>query len=541
MKKLYLFLICSFIIILNSFSQATHLKTISTSNETNQTIRPGLTFNGNHYFSASKSNFLTFSTMWKTDGTESGTIDFIDSDDVFDASPIFVFNNDLYYLANELNVRTIYKTDGINSIPVITPTATSLQIGFDHRTVATLNSNFIFFYGDTTTGFELYSSDGTPGNITLVKDIRPGTASSFPNYFTKIAGNKIVFTANDGTNGTELWVTDGTSAGTQLVKDIDTSGSSGITKLTSFNGKAYFAQGNEIWESDGTEAGTQIFLNLRSDDTSDQPFYEYNNELYFTAYDTTFNFVDLWKTNGTITGSSILASGLEYADVFQKTNTLLFFAAYTNANGYELWRTDGTPQGTYLTRDINPGPEDSLVADPSLGNGGDKLFFESVFITSNSVLEDEQDGELWSSDGTEVGTLLNTTIDSGSGEGNPDDFFNINDKLIFKADADVNGNGTNAGINLWITDTNLLSNTTYTTKENNIILYPNPAKDYLIIKTNNVLNIEEISLYSLDGREIAKYYKYNSKICIENIESGTYILNIKTLDGTKKSVKFIKS
>lgn len=541
MKKKYHFLISFTLTFTVSFSQATHFKTISTASTTNQTISPGVTFNGNHYFRAGKSNFPSFSTMWRTDGTAAGTIDFINSDDVYDATPIFVFNNELYYFLNKLNVRSIYKTDGNNSTAVITPTATSLQIGFDGRNVAIINSNFVFFHGDATTGYELYSSDGTAGNLTLIKDIRPGTASSFPNYFTKVAGNKVVFTANDGTNGTELWVTDGTTAGTQLVKDINSaSGSSGITKLTSFNGKAYFAQGNNIWETDGTTAGTQVFLNLRSDDTSEQPFYEYNDELYFTAFDATFNFIDLWKTDGSVTGSSILVSGLNYADVFQKTNSLLFFAADTDANGYELWRTDGTPQGTFLTRDINTGPEDSLVADPALGNGGNLLYFEGIFYSDDPNTENALSGELWSSDGTTTGTLLNTTIDPSSGQGNPDDFFNINNKLIFKADANENGNGTNTGINLWITDANLLSNPDINLEERDVVVYPNPTTDNLFIKSNRDIIINRINIYTLEGRLVKQLTNLESSIDVRDLKSGIYILQLESLNDNKNCLKFIK-
>src|ERR671910_2568869 len=45
---------------------------------------------------------------------------------------------------------------------------------------------------------------------------------------------------------------------------------------------------------------------------------------------------------------------------FDAGNGVAFFQAYQPATGRELWRTDGTEAGTYLVKDINPGPADSL-------------------------------------------------------------------------------------------------------------------------------------------------------------------------------------
>ena len=540
MKHLYFILIFNFTSVLTTHAQATFFKTISTSSQTNQSISAGIEFNGHHYFSASKSTSLSFSTMWKTNGTSSGTIDFINSDNVYDAAPIFVFNSELYYLINDQNVKKIFKTNGITNTSFLEPIAEAPEVSFDKRTVAIINNNFIFSYGNTITGQELYISDGTPTNTPiLLKDINSGTNSSNPIYFTKIDNNKIVFRADDGINGRELWVTDGTSAGTQLIKNINPTGSSSINKLTSFNGKAYFSLGNDIWETDGTEIGTKIFLNLRSNDNSEDPFYEYNGVLYFTAFDATFNKIDLWKTDGTIIGSSILTSGLNYADVFQKTNNLLFFAASDDAHGYELWRTNGTPTGTFLTRDINVGPDDSLVSNPSLGNGGDKLFFEATFYDNDDSIEDQFSNELWASNGTEIGTLLDTTIDPSSGGGKPDDFFNINGKLIFKANADADNNGTNRGINLWVANANLLTVDDNENKENTISIYPNPTKSTFHFKGNTSI-LQTATLFSIDGRKIKTINNPIAGVSISELNYGTYLLTLTFNNGSKQTEKIIK-
>jgi ELWxxDGT repeat protein len=76
---------------------------------------------------------------------------------------------------------------------------------------------------------------------TLVKDIRPGGASSGPSSLANVAGT-LFFRATDPTHGAELWKSDGTAAGTKLVKNIAPSnGWSTPEFLTNVAGTLYFA------------------------------------------------------------------------------------------------------------------------------------------------------------------------------------------------------------------------------------------------------------------------------------------------------------
>ncbi len=443
-----------------------------------------------------------------------------------------------------LDVRKIFKTDGTTSVPFLEPTAVAPEVGFDNRTLAILGASFIFTYGNTTTGYELYISDGTPTNTPmLLKDIRPGPNSSAPIYFTKIANNKVVFRADDGINGRELWITDGTTAGTNLIKNINPNGSASLNGLTAFNGKAYFQSGGAIWETDGTEAGTVEFLNLRMDDNSEYPFHIYKDAMYFTAFDAAFDKVDLWKTDGTVEGSTILASNLNYADVFKGTNDLLFFAAEDEAHGYELWRTDGTVDGTFLTRDIAAGPNTGLasfLSELDLGNGGDRLFFEGQYRDENGNPDADLSGELWSSDGTNSGTVLSTTINQTSTGSSPESFFNINGRLIFKANVNSDGNFTNRGINLWSVDANLLSVAEHTAPTADFALYPNPSSDYFAVKNQNN-TIRQIEIFSIEGRKIKTIASNFQFIEIGDIQDGIYIVTLILKNGTRHALKLLKS
>jgi len=84
------------------------------------------------------------------------------------------------------------------------------------------------------------------------------------------------------------------------------------------------------------------------------------------------------------------------ASLLCRVGGIVYFRAFTLDTGYEIWRTDGTEAGTYLLKDINPGPQGSFPAQLTAVNGA--LFF--------AAFDGDHGTELWRSDGTEAGTLL---------------------------------------------------------------------------------------------------------------------------------------
>ena len=288
---------------------------------------------------------------------------------------------------------------------------------------------------------------------TSVIDINPTTDSlvSPPDsvQFMPI-GDVTYFVANDGTTGQELWITDGTDAGTRLVKDINPGSSSSYPGVFhEFNGELFFVaddgvNGEELWKSDGTEAGTILLADIHPGSGYQYPygegplqsfprdFTELNGVLLFSAEDSV-NGAEIWTTDGTTAGTALLVDiypgtfddfGETYPNSSNPTGLTVFngevyFAADNGSSGRELWKTDGTADGTVLVRDIYTGeynyirngndygvyPNSSSPAQLTVV--GDTLFFvaRDFLELGASVEQDQSNDELWKTDGTSAGTV----------------------------------------------------------------------------------------------------------------------------------------
>ncbi|MCB2198344.1 T9SS type A sorting domain-containing protein [bacterium] len=300
----------------------------------------------------------------------------------------------------------------------------------------------VAFSGD----YELYKTDGTATNTSLVKDIN-SSGSSSPENFIAMNGT-LYFEATDGSNGRELWKSDGTSGGTSMVVDIYDSGDGGFENPYVWNSKIYyggvgsFLSQQELWVSDGTSGGTELLKEIHTNNYSSgapMDFCEFDGSLYFSANSSSGR--ELWVTDGTTIGTSIVkdirsGSSSSSPEHLIDLGTLLVFRAADADSGKEIWRSDGTEIGTYCVKDINSGSGNGII-DTSYMALFDSFIYFGAYTPDDST-------ELWRTDGTYSGTTLVKEINP-SGSSSPNSFVEANDLLFFVAtDAD--------GKELWVTD-----------------------------------------------------------------------------------------
>lgn len=307
-----------------------------------------------------------------------------------------------------------------------------------------LGQRFFFFANDGTHGEELWQSDGT--TATLVLDIRPGSSGSAPRNLVALGGT-VAFVADDGVHGAEPWVSDGTASGTRMLRDIRLGAAgSGPNQLTATNRGLVFAaddgvNGQELWISNGVVTSMVADISVGAASSSPGQFAEVNGLVLFAASNGSSG-RELWSTDGTSVMQLVdIAPGTPSSSPDSITATLLgaFFTADDGMSGRELWRTDGTASGTHLVRDIRPGPEGSSIRSMTSD------VFQIWFVADDGV----SGPELWRSDGI-LATLVQDLF-PGTASPRPSDLCLVSPgRIVFAADSSSNASANDR--ELWSSD-----------------------------------------------------------------------------------------
>ncbi len=215
--------------------------------------------------------------------------------------------------------------------------------------------------------------------------------------------------------------------------------------LCSMNDLAIFTARNndnnyELWKTDGTSSGTSMLLEINADTllgSMPEGFVYFNGNYFFTANDGHHGF-ELWKTDGTAEGTSMVIDLLageysSYPGELTVYNNTLFFRAYTEAYGSELWKTSGEASTT------------ELVADMAEGSIS---FFPQYFFAGESGLYFSRSNNqgVYYSDGTADGTIaLSTSVIVGQLD--EPYFEQFGNDIYFRGKDRIGING--AGTQLW--------------------------------------------------------------------------------------------
>lgn len=150
---------------------------------------------------------------------------------------------------------------------------------------------------------------------------------------------------------------------------------------------------------------------------------------------------ELWVSDGTAEGTYLVRDIMPgpaeiYFEEVAPMGDKVFFCAEGPSTGHELWVSDGTEEGTHLVKDIYPGAGGSDVEHLTVQ--GSKLFFQATDPTHGQ--------ELWISDGTELGTKLVKDINVGLGDADIYSIIAAGGGVMFNAYAAKTGN------ELWFSD-----------------------------------------------------------------------------------------
>lgn len=533
-------------------------------------------FLNNDAFYFAKQTEETGSELWKSDGTENNTflIDNINKSKYgLDYTALAKLNDQLIFSAwdIEIGAELWEYNNNYNNLNLLKDIRPGFY-GSLPRDFVNFDNELYFVANDGVHGYELWKTNGTTEGSTLVHEVISGTSYAppiFPTthgdnlFFVVYSGGSYLF-KTDGVemealqflgfneygvgyrvnevlssgdylyftttgSGTDLWRSDGTDIGTIKIKDFLS-----LENMTDVNGTLYFSakevdgSETELWLSIGNSSDTKLVKNIGDDISSNpQNLIYFNNSLFFSAY-TLENGRELWKTDGTETGTIQIIDinlGIESSVTdlnFSSVSNLLFFSANDGVNGTELWKTDGTEQGTSMVKDIYAGTGSSIPSN--LTTVADRLYFQAF--------NEESGSELWKTDGTDFGTILTAEILDGPESSSPTDIISIGNDLFFIAESNADGR------QIFKFGYDLVQSSSDLRKDISVSVYPNPSIDYLFI--NSQSNITEIIIYDIAGALIRKESISNdNKIDISDLNPGVYLLKY-AIDGKEMINKIVK-
>lgn len=396
------------------------------------------------YFAAKTSAYGL--ELWKTDGTEAGTVMVKNINETGDSSPsnMKVYKGKLYFNAMSVAYgHELWVTDGTEQgtkmVKDLTPGSSSSFVSG-----LTIFDDKLYFAAGYN---KLWVTDGTEDGTTLIKNTY-GLSYQKPEFIT-IFNNKMIFRGSDSTNGNELWISDGTEDGTHMLKDINTGVSNSDPQdLVILGSYLYFSAvtagaGRELWVTDGTEDGTVMVKNINPyGSTGSDPAWltPFNGKLYFSANgDNSAQGTELWTSNGSSTGTTLVkdifpGGGVNTSMPNNLTvfNNKLYFSANSEYIGYNLWVSDGTSNGTQVRSSYAQPNSFKVIGDhmyfKTLISGHTNRYYLNSLNLSGSYKQIQTEGDIIGVIGNSIYILYNY-MDSSS---------NRTVSLLRKSEVDTN-------------------------------------------------------------------------------------------------------
>lgn len=384
------------------------------------------------------------------------------------------------------------------------PAGTTLEVASAYLQTSILGGRWLFKTRSEQEGVRLWATDGTPAGTELLSTL-DGSRSAFeppelsvpifgsPRLWCATPGGRgLIFGAEDGTTGNEPWFTDATSGATEQVADLlagrdwsypracspiggrvvwtawagesspwgqgpfaSTGAPGDLISLGSNEGdsrsmpRTYFGEelilaGEHLLATDGTLEGTRTLSANNGWGYFEEPL-AFGGQLLMRAWGGEGEGPQLITVDG-ITGTvvPIEPEQLEASlapERLTAVGDLVLFTSWQPSQGSELWRTDGTPEGTFLVRDILPGPGSAIPEEPYFIAEPPPV--DRLVVLGDFVYFAADDGvrgaELWRSDGTFAGTQLVADLFPGPYPSHPRDLTRVGNHLYFTAESPQHG------------------------------------------------------------------------------------------------------
>ena len=246
--------------------------------------------------------------LWATDGTEVGTFlvkdinpgpgDAIRRDYVPQQRDLIVLNETLFFAAdNGTSFSQLWRSDGteVGTLFLANVCPSCNANNFLTGELTAMNDT-LFLVG----GSGVWRSDGSVAGTSKIFNF---SDSGMPFGVQYLTGIKDRLYMSGGSFNPDLWTSDGTKSGTKLVNDFTDLGNP--REFTALNESVFFISDRNLWSTDGTTAGTIQESTLRVDNVNvkKNKLYVWGNEIYYRA-NSPSNQSYVYKTDGSNGGET---------------------------------------------------------------------------------------------------------------------------------------------------------------------------------------------------------------------------------------------